>query len=105
MAFNINNIRKSSSKTSRDSGVTENDSEIKTSGVVATQNWVSRVLDRVWAWTLGFRTGELCVDHVIKTDKVFGRKMSAGRVVAREITLLGKNGKPYNLFVNERGEL
>lgn len=107
MAFDINKFKKQqSSSASRDgSNETQDVTETKTNGVIATQDWVSRVLDRVWAWTLGFRTGDLCVDHAMKTNKLFSNKLSSNRIVAREITLIGKDGKPYNLSINERGEL
>lgn len=76
-----------------------------TNGVIATQGWVSNVLNRVWAWTLWFRTTNLTVNHAMNCNKIFSNGISSDKVVAREITLIGRDGKPYNLFVDESGEL
>lgn len=73
--------------------------------VVATQSWVKSMLDKFRDWTKFFATEQLEVGGTINAGRLKTVDLQTNDIYASRLTLLDPNGRPAQVYIDEKGNL
>ena len=111
MAFNIQKNKRLAADdvTVLDSDINETTlnlvNEAKTSNVIATQSWVSRILSGFCCWTRFFKTDVLHAASEVATSNIRSRTANVETVYANSIVLTNDKGGLVKIKVGDDGKI